>query len=166
MMKKVMRIGTMDTGGGRRASIYVEAKYEDGRLSVSGVIGPLSSGNALGGCGQIDMEFAHRNPEDDDKRYGELVKPGDITFAPGWSAERWYQLLDVWKEWHLNDMHAGCEHQRALGWEREGYDKHPSEPCPECGYEYGTKWNKVDVPESVIAWIVALPDTDKTPAWV
>jgi hypothetical protein len=42
---------------------------EDGRFSISGVIGPLPSGNALGGCGQIDMEFAHRNDNDNDKRY-------------------------------------------------------------------------------------------------
>ena len=164
-MNKVMRIGTMDTGNGRRANIYVRARYDDGVLSITGVVGPTAGGNALGGCGQIDGQFAHRNREDDDTRYSQLVKPGDIGFAPEWTADLWLGLLDVWQEWHLNDLHAGCEHQRALGWEKDGYDRHPSEPCPECGYKYGTAWNKVEVPASVLRFIASLPDTDKEPAW-
>ena len=50
------------------------------------------------------------------------------------------EILRLWKRWHLNDLHAGCTHQRAMGWEREGYDKHPSEPCPKCGYKFGSAW--------------------------
>lgn len=39
-------------------------------------------------------------------------------------------------------------------------------PCPVCGYEYGSGWQKVEVPQEVIDWLMALPDTEKKPAWV
>jgi hypothetical protein len=103
-MKKIMRIGTMDTGNGRRASIYIKTTIEDGNLSISGVIGPLKSGNALGSCGQIDMGFAHRNKkDDDDERYNYLIQPDEIKFSPSWNKELWFDLLDVWKRWHLKE---------------------------------------------------------------
>ena len=94
---KIMRIGTVDTGAGRFVSLYVKAKYsEDGQLSITGVEGPTPSGNCHGGAGQIDMH------------------PWNITtYAPGWNAASVKKLRAVWGEWHLNDMKAGCEHQRA-----------------------------------------------------
>ncbi len=117
--KKVMRIGTIKTYGGRGASIFIEAALNDGKISLHGCIGPLPSGNSLGGCGQIDMEFAHRNPADNDSRYEHPTKPSDIKFAKGWNAAKWFDLLDIWKQWHLNDMIPGCEHQTAEGWGKE-----------------------------------------------
>ena len=156
---KVVRIGTIPQGG-VRASVYCRIKFADGRLSITGVIGPRSSGNALGGCGQIDMEFAHRNPADNDPRYGEPVKTSDFSFAPGWNAPKWYDLLEVWKQYHLNDMQAGCEHQRAIGIKECGT------VCPECGYSYGSAWLTVEVPANVLEFLETLPDTDQKPAWV
>jgi hypothetical protein len=104
-MRKVMRPGTIDTGNGRRASVYIRAKDTDSYLSITGVIGPLPSGNALGGCGQIDMEFGHRDPRDDDERYlGSLIKPEAIRFSAGWTAEKWMDLLDIWHGWHLKPV--------------------------------------------------------------
>lgn len=100
----------------RGASIFCKAEIEDGKLSISGVIGPLASGNALGGCGQIDMEFQHRNPQDDDTRYSSPIPAASIKYAKGWDAEKWLDFLDIWKAWHLNDMTAGCEHQEAERW--------------------------------------------------
>jgi hypothetical protein len=101
-MEKVMRVGTVKTCGGRSASIYIEAVYNDERLSIHGVIGPLKYGNALGGCGQIDMEFEHKNPEDNDCKY--LIQTKDINFAKGWNTEKWYMFLDIWKNCHLKDV--------------------------------------------------------------
>ena len=170
-MKKILNIGTVPTGK-TRSNIYCKIEIRQlgdnpsAELSISGVIGPLPSGNARGGCGQIDMEFAHKDPTDNDKRYSELIKPEQIKFAQGWTAALWLNFLDVWKKYHLNDTHAGCEHQRNLGWEREGYDKHPSEPCPTCGYKFGTAWKSEQVPQSVIKFLNALPESTKTPAWV
>ena len=163
-INKIIRPGTIDTGNGRRANVYCRIKYRDKKLSISGVIGPTVGGNAIGGCGQIDMEFAHRKKEDDDSRYGYLTKPSDFRFAKGWDSKKWLDFLDVWKQYHLNNMQAGCEHQRKLGWKR--YGDHPSEPCPVCGYKYGTAWLMLDVPEEVITFLKGLPETDKEPAWV
>lgn len=108
-MEKVINPGTVPNYNGRRMSVYCKIRFVDGKLSISGVEGPLSSGNALGSCGQIDMHYAHRNEADNDKR-GALIEPGEFNFAEGWNADLWLDLLDVWKRWHLNDMRAGCEH--------------------------------------------------------
>jgi hypothetical protein len=95
---KVYRIGTAKTYGGRFYSIYVKAEYKDGILSITGVEGPLASGNCLGGCGQIDVE----------------LKPENLyNTAPGWTVGSIKRLMEIWDRWHLNDMRAGCEHQRA-----------------------------------------------------
>lgn len=187
-MHKVMRIGTVKTWGGRNVSVFVAAKVKDGRLSMTGVVGPTRNGNASGGCGQIDMDFAHRNPENDDKRHNDPITPDQINFAKGWDAEKWFDLLDIWKSWHLNDMHAECEHQRAMGWKyedhrgmevvteimttRQGeveveshFDEYLGHPCPVCGYHIGSAWLKVELPASVIAQLESMPDADKPCPW-
>jgi hypothetical protein len=167
-MNKIFRIGTVKVGS-RAASIYVRAEFENGRLSISGVIGPLKSGEALGGCGQIDMEFKHRNPRDNDKRCLRLINPDEINFAKGWNRDLWFDLLDVWKRYHLNNMHAECEHQRKLHWTyREHHDPKTfkGDPCPVCGYEIGSKWPSEIVPNFAIDKLLSFPEADKNPAWV
>ena len=93
---KVVRIGTARTYGGRAYSVYCKIKYSDGRLSITGVEGPTNGGNCLGGCGQIN-----------------LLEAGIVNFAPGWDQGKLETLAQTWDAWHLNDMRAGCEHQRA-----------------------------------------------------
>src|SRR5512145_1505921 len=116
-MKKTMRIGTMKVGRWN-ADIFVEAEYDkEGKLSISGVVGPKANGNAIGASGQIDMSFAHRNPKDNDRWEHNPTKPGEIKFAPGWDKEKWFDFLDIWKRWHLNDMKANCEHQTGPEWD-------------------------------------------------
>ncbi len=39
-------------------------------------------------------------------------------------------------------------------------------PCPVCGYKYGTAWQTEEVPQNVIDWLFALPDSRRKPAWV
>ncbi len=149
--KKVVRIGTTKTGGGRWYSIFCTIQYGEGVLSITGVEGPLPNGGCLGGCGQINDTIRNELRQ----AYGEF-KP-----APGWSIGRILEFLKMWDDWHLNNLHAGCEHQRNLGWEGDGYDKHPSEPCPICDYEYGTAWHTVVVPDKVLQSLSALPNTDR-----
>ncbi len=116
---QIYRIGTAKTYAGRGYSIYVKAEYsEDGRLSISGVEGPLPSGNAIGSCGQIDM---HMNLD--------TIQP----IAP-WTKAMIRRLLEIWKAWHLNDMKAGCEHQRA-NWD-------VSEKLMVTSYTWSTKFHK------------------------
>ena len=57
-------------------------------------------------------------------------------------------LFDIWGKWHLNDMQAGCEHQRAQKWNERPID--PSKPTTAYGKFFpGQKqdsWN-------MLAWI-------------
>ena len=93
---KVVRLGTIQQGR-RWASIYCKIEYKDGKLSISGVIGPLPSGNALGGCGQIDMEFK----ENDSRGYYTFA---DIKKAPNWDNGKIAKFFQIWKVWHLKDV--------------------------------------------------------------
>jgi hypothetical protein len=104
-MKKVINPGLADLGTPRKANVYIEIGFENGKLSLSGVEGPTVSGNARGGCGQIEMSM------DDDYI-------NSMTFNDGWDKTTFKRMLNAWRAWHLNDMNAGCEHQRALGWDK------------------------------------------------
>lgn len=115
-MKKVIRPGKVPIYNGKHYNLFCSIEYKNGRMSMYGVIGPKSNGNCYGGAGQIDMEFAHRNPADDDRRYSDPIKPDQIQFATGWDSDTWLTFLDYWHEYHSNDMQAGCEHQRAEKW--------------------------------------------------
>lgn len=148
---------------GRKWPVFCKIEYKDGKLSIMGVHGPLASGNAMGGCGQIDMEFDHLYKEDNDPRYSNPVKASSLRFAKGWRRSDWYKFLDYWKKWHLNDLHAECEHQEAIG---ITYAKDPNNICDVCGYKIGSAWTKREVPQEVIDFLFSLPDTDRIPAWV
>ena len=50
---KVIRIGTV-TEGPASASVFCSIKFTDGKLSITGVVGPRASGNCAGSCGQIE----------------------------------------------------------------------------------------------------------------
>jgi len=97
-MEKIIRIGKIKNSN-VFCKIQIKEKEKGKALSISGVIGPRTNGDCSGSCGQIDDEIA----------------PENITeYAPGWDAVRLMEFIDIWKKWHLNDMRAGCEHQRSL----------------------------------------------------
>lgn len=145
-------------GKGKKYPLFCEIEFTDGNLSITGVIGPTKSGNAMGACGQVDSEFWHPTIR---KETG--LKPSQLRFADGWTREKWLKFLRYWHEWHLNDMHAECEHQQAMGWK---YETHPMFACPVCGYKLGSAWTKREVPAWVIQFLEYLPDTDREPNWV
>lgn len=245
-MRKVINPCTCKVYGGKSgnesmANAFAEITFEGGRLSISGVIGPMSNGNCRGSAGQCT----------------DAIRAG--TPANGWTREMLDKFCDIWDRWHLNDMNPCCEHQRKLGWLEEAsqpvtlyhyrltreaseekraaekaavealrkgetftpterqaffaslpyaldiYDapeekmaphyepKKPlwmgdcgateqktrgwvrfdesdagilCKPCPICGYKYGTAWQKEEVPQDVIDWLFALPETTVRPAWV
>lgn len=110
--KKIIRIGTQKEYNNRGvevpADIFCKIEYrdkgKDGKfeLSISGVIGPKSNGDALGGCGQIDMS----------------LDVAAISPAPQWSKTKIKELLKVWGRWHLNDMNAATADMKAAGWDK------------------------------------------------
>lgn len=79
--------------------IFVKVHYRimrgQDRLSITGVMGPKRNGDSDGGCGQISLP--------------EVYQP-----APGWTVEMVERLWELWDRWHLNDLRAGCEHQRDI----------------------------------------------------
>ena len=77
-------------GNTKDGKFFVEIKYNDGRLSLTGVAGPEKNGNANGSCGQC---------------YEYLLEIGTKTAL---------KLHDVWVKYHLNDMRPCCEHQVAI----------------------------------------------------
>lgn len=116
---KIVRIGVIRHRRGISGSgIYARIEYKAGKLSISGVIGPMGNGDCRGGCGQIEMEFQHRDPAANDYRYKaeDLLGPACIDFAEGWTEDMFLDFAQAWHDWHLNDMRAGCEHQRAEKW--------------------------------------------------
>ena len=79
------------------------------------------------------------------------------------------RMVEIWRQYHLNDMHPECEHQRELGWREmaveaitvEGakktkgwtYEKDGGilcKPCPVCGYKYGSAWQYMPIPADII----------------
>ncbi len=166
---------TIHLGASKHGNVFVFIEFTNGKLSISGVEGPKSNGDARGGCGQIEVQ-------------------DDIHLNEGWTPDMLDMFKAVWKRWHLNDMKAGCEHQRAAKWDERPIDpskplnawdthfegqrqrthnmlvwitpnEHPDgllgAPCPVCGYKYGTKWLREEVPQDVIDWLFSLPEGDK-----
>lgn len=149
--------------GQRYANVFIEIEYKDGKLSLHGVEGPLQSGNCRGSCGQIDMGYR-----------GEKQ---DIVFNKGWNRGKWNKLLYIWKNYHLNDMHAGTPAQEdALNKKFGGPDANRYSEQVEYlksinlyednGYRYGSGWLSRPVPEEVLQWLQNLQNTTTPYAWV
>jgi hypothetical protein len=147
-IKKVLRIGNKKGVG----QVYCKIEYKEGKLSISGVESPNVYGNCRGGCGQI-------NPVKVD------------TLAKGWTYGKLARFNSIWAEWHLNDMKAGTPKQtEALKGKNLDYDKAVEylksiNLYEDNGYKYGSAWLKVEVPQDVIDFLEALPNTDRQPAW-
>lgn len=51
----------------------------------------------------------------------------------------YFEILRLWKNYHLNGLNAGCEHQKK--------GTPVGETCPVCGYRYGSTWLYREIPE-------------------
>lgn len=141
--EKVLHLGTINACT-VKARVFVKVRWDGKALSLTGVEGPKHNGNAVGSCGQIQQRAFE-------------------SYAPGWTGTQVDRLFAIWKQYHLNDLQAGCEHQQALGWTSK---EHLSKVCPMCGYAYGSAWLYKEVPETVLEELCQLPDADVQPAWV
>ena len=131
---------------GRYIDVFLKVEFADGCLTISGVEGPLKTGNCLGSCRQIEYWTKLSNIKGKDLSLKECIK-----------------LLNIWREWHLNNMQAGCEHQRELlkCIKDRSYDHLMKIPefkkCSKCDYAYGSAWLKKEVPTNVLEWLKNLP---------
>ena len=97
-MKKIINPCMCDTYEGR-ARGFVKIKFENGILSICGVIGPKRNGNAKGSSGQCIDEIRNGDP------------------VSGWDRKMLNYFCDIWNDWHLNDLRPYCQHQKKLGWD-------------------------------------------------
>jgi len=92
-------------------------------------------GPAVSVCGAI-WDVRHHDHVSGGQNLDQLNEylSGDPTFA---------RLYAIWQRWHLNDLKAGCEHQRALGWDTLKIDdSKPSNTYGKhCGEDGPTSWN-------------------------
>lgn len=87
-----------------KARGFVEITYtQDGKLSLHGVVGPMSNGDCKGSAGQCT----------------EAIREGTPITSQGWTRQKVDRLCEIWDEWHLNDMHPYCIHQKGMGWREE-----------------------------------------------
>ena len=92
---KVVSVGSLNGFGKKAPILFLEISFDGVRLSITGVEGPKRNGGCVGGCGQVVGSLDHV-----------------LAYEPGFNAENVAHLKAVWERWHLNDMRAGCEHQR------------------------------------------------------
>lgn len=84
------------------------------------------------------------------------------------SRDEFRKLLDVWDEWHLNDLNAGTDEQRKVieAHKNEGkyekFDKFLDRPRailkdnklnPDRGYDYGSSWLYRPIPNSILEFV-------------
>lgn len=87
------------------AEAYAKIEYENGKLSICGVVGPKRNGDYKGSVGQCVDE----------------IKKGRVKGE--WTEDMLQKFCDTWERWHLNDMRPYCEHQKALGWDEQTQEK-------------------------------------------
>lgn len=75
----------------------------------------------------------------------EVVKP-----SKGLTRADILMIHEIWKQYHLNDMNAGCEHmERDSGWGL-------GDVCPVCGYRWGSAWKYRPIPDYIMKEISRL----------
>jgi hypothetical protein len=165
-MDKVVRLGKTKIGESLKVDVFCKIKVENGKLSITGVVGPKSNGDCHGSCGQIVMHV-----------------PDITNLAQGWDQDTISKFFAVWHRWHLNDMRAGSQVQE--NWLREhpiteseyAYPKSHYEVASaklaevglnpdKDGYLYGHAWKNEELPDDVIDFLASLSNTDIQPAWV
>lgn len=163
-MNKQVRLGSYKSGA-RTYPIHCQIKIDGERLSITGVMGAKSNGDAEGSCGQIGETLRA------------MIFNNEIEFAPGWDLELAHQFLNAWEGWHLNDMRAGTPEQRAE-LQKHTFPGYPASHYewasdvlekaglnPHNGYKYGSAWLKDPLPEIVRQTLAALPDADIPCKW-
>lgn len=86
---------------------YIKIEYTDNKLSITGVMGPASNGDYKGHAGQcidticdLDNDYYNTRPTKD-------FTESDLE-----------KLVDIWNEYHLNDMKPYDVEMKKLGWDK------------------------------------------------
>ena len=131
-MKKIIELGKIDynQSGRKDCLVDIEIKLKD-----------TPEGKVFTAFGRI------WNPKKTDcYSSGQNLDEIEELFTS--SNKQLHRIVEIWKKYHMNDFHAGCEHQR--DYENEPYEKHAGAVCPICHYEYGTGWHFEKIPNNTI----------------
>lgn len=94
-MRNTIILGTYSKAGRVEVTIELRAKEKGEELSISGSVWRKDRRDIIAG-GQLQESLLTY-----------LDQP-----LPHVTPEKLARLIEVWQRWHLNDMRAGCEHQR------------------------------------------------------
>lgn len=134
--RRAILVGTLPPeygNGARRPLVTLEAELTAERFTLSGDLRRPGAADIDAG-GQIQDTLTA------------ALDAGDFEPAAGWTPERLREVLELWHAWHLNDVTAGCEHQRAgvaadeddpaagIPWDRRPID--PAQPTDRYGTHY------------------------------
>lgn len=155
-MRKKLVIGKVDyeNHGEPRNSVEIEYELKDGKFSASGHIWNYSRRDTLSGGQNLD-EILELFPDN------ELVQ----------------RVVAVWKEWHLNDMHAGTPKQEeflaTLNLPNSNYYETAKAKLKDAGldpdesylyngqpYSYGSAWLFIEIPPHIVAEIESWPGVE------
>jgi len=133
---------------------------------------------------EIDGEYTGLDAHESD---------GKVYAADGFGCihdtlQEWFPEIAPLIPYHLNSMHSGCIHQRAMGWGTcpghwnadskpcEGFEFKGVSPasfttrrctkdkigqkCPECGYSFGSAWLHEDLPDSILNLAKTIGDAE------
>lgn len=148
---KVIRIGNLNWCK-NKSDMWYTITYQDNKLSIVGDVGPCT-----GQIGDITTLYAQQN---------------EIDYAKGWNANMVFMFTALWNKYNLNDRKAGNEAQEffvCYVLETNNVDNYDdivemldeAGLEPSGGYEYGTEWLTIPVPEWALEWLYNLPDADK-----
>ena len=121
--------------------------------------------------GKFTMQAAIWNPRETDIYCGGQCVDEVCAYFP--NDKRAQRMLEIWREWHLNDMKAGSPAQEAFlkanpvksGYPQSHYDAalaslkaaglQPDESYLRNGepYSYGSAWRHVNLPADIVAEI-------------
>jgi len=160
-------------------NVFVSVEFDkEGELHMTGVVGPKANGDARGSCGQCIDSVRACKPL---APFTEADRDWLVVTWERWHlnhmkagcehqrAEQWDKLpIDPNKPLNAYGKHCGQDGPTTwnmLSWVTRR--DHPqgllSEPCPTCGYKWGTAWLKESVPIDVIERLRSLPTTNALP---
>jgi len=122
------------TADGARVFVTVETSEHSGnRQTVEHE--PISEWTQLSIQGEVIDKHHHEASS-----LGQIVDElrNIATYAPGWNRAKVARLGSLWRQWHLNDVQAGCAHMDLPA--DTSYDARKDIRCTVTGYKYGSAW--------------------------
>lgn len=81
-----------------------------------------------------------------------------VDLADGWAHSDINSLVEIWREWHLNNTNAWSDEQRAQA-KAANFDYDTLRDLTDsAGYKYGSKWLARQLPQGVVDEVKRLQD--------